>query len=449
MIIPIVLAGGSGIRLWPLSRRNYPKSLLKFNRFTSLQATLKRIHAISDIVSPLIVCNHQYASLVLEQAQEVVKKSTILVENAVLNTAPAVAIAALYALKQNRNPLLLVLPTDHYIPEIPQVTKTIEQAVAVASAGKLVTFGITPSSPNPNYGYMKRGDPLPKKEGYILERFIEKPKVNIAQAYVDSGDYYWNSGIFLVPAVTLIQELEKYAPAVLNAAKHAVEQLQVRNGFIYLDKDSMKTSPVISLDNAVLEKTRQGVVFPFMGRWYDLGDWESLYAVEKKNKDNNVINENVVTFNTKNSYLYSSKPLLVTSGIDNCLVIATPDAILVARRDQKQDIKHIVDYLLKKHRAVTRYPIGYRSWGHFVITEKSESYRIRHLYIKPKKTIIAKGKMGCVKHWVIIKGMGQMISAEGDQEVSENEAFNIFDNTLFRLMNVSKIPMHIIEIKYF
>lgn len=350
MIVPIILAGGVGSRLWPLSRKNHPKQMLKLvNHLTMLQSTLQYIQTLQDCSLPIIVTHEEQRFSIAEQIRQVNQEANILLERKSLNTAFAVSIGTLFAASNHINPLILVLPSDHYIPESHKFAKLISEAIPVALEGKLVIFGVEPTSVNTEFGYIKRGKKINNNDAYYVDHFVEKPDLKTAQDFLETGEYYWNAGIFLYQASSLRRELEKYAPRILSCAESAIKGMEIQKDFIYLGEISKEDCPNLPLDKAIFEKVDEAVVFPFNFEWLDLGDYNALYKIGTKDKDLNVVHGNVVSFDTQKCYLFTNKSLLVTSGISDCLVVATEDAILVSRLDKKQDIKKIVEHLSEEH----------------------------------------------------------------------------------------------------
>ncbi len=348
-IIPIILAGGRGTRLWPLSNDNTPKQFLSLqNQQSLLQATLQRLNYIPTVSEPIIVTHEKYRFIVAEQVKQLNQNACILLEKQQHNTAAAIALAALYSGSQHSNPILLVLPVDHLMTDYTQFSNLVNISITYALQNWLVTIGILPSSSNTEYGYIKKGNKLPNGcIGYHVNQFIEKPGAEEASAYVDSGDYFWNSGIFIFQASTFLHELQHHAPDILSACQHAIQHVTVERDFIHID-DPMITCPDVPIDKAVFEKTKRAVVLPFHGEWHDLGGWESLFTLGLKDKQDNVTSGHVLSFNTEHCFLYSTKPLLVTSGMKNCYIIATEDAVLVANRNEKLEMKKILHVLHTK-----------------------------------------------------------------------------------------------------
>ncbi|PJD92725.1 MAG: mannose-1-phosphate guanylyltransferase/mannose-6-phosphate isomerase [Legionella sp.] len=346
LIYPVILSGGTGVRLWPLARQSNPKQLLNvWDHHSLLQITLKLVAAMPNLAPPVVVANEDHRFITAEQTKDIVSNATILLESQSADTALASALAARYLMTQSENPLLLVLPSDFYIPDPLKFRSMLDQASDIALQGKLVVFGINPVSAETNYGYIKKGEKLKKGDGYKVHAFFEKPLLEDAQSFVNSGEYYWNSGLFLFKAADFLQELEHHAPAIFLASQQKMRHLMIERDFVWMPEDEKVDYPKVSIDKAVFEKTKRAVVFPFQGEWYDLGNWKALYDIGKKDLQGNVLNEHVLTFATKNCYLYSNKALLVASGLEDCLVVATEDAIFVARLEQEHAIKEIVEYL--------------------------------------------------------------------------------------------------------
>ena len=348
-IIPIILAGGRGARLWPLSNDNTPKQFLPLqNQQSLLQATLQRLKYIPEASDPIIVTHEKYRFIVAEQVKQSHQNAIVMLEKQQHNTAAAITLAALYARSNISNPILLVLPVDHLLSDYSQFSTLVKISIQYALQNSLVTLGILPVSPNTEYGYIKKGNKLPNNSiGYYVNQFIEKPVYDAASAYVDSGNYLWNSGIFIFQVSTFLHELQQHAPDVLLACQQAIQHITVERDFIHID-DPMTTCPDISIDNALFEKTQRAVILPFNGEWHDLGDWETLFALGVKDKHDNVKSGHVLSLNTEHCLLYSTKPVLVTSGMKNCYIVATENAVLVANRNEKLEMKKILHILRNK-----------------------------------------------------------------------------------------------------
>jgi mannose-1-phosphate guanylyltransferase len=446
-IIPVILAGGSGTRLWPLSRKNYPKSLLKIRSdATLLQAILTQIKSIPNVSPPLVMGNVEYGTAIAENLKEIDIKATVLLETLSLNTATATAIAAQYSGMKTNNPLLLILPVDQYISDVSQFIQMLDAAVQVAVTERLTIFGVPPNFAATDYGYIKKGVKLLKSPGYEVEQFKEKPSLKAATTYFKSGEYFWNSGIFLFSTAAFLEELALHSPKIFLASQKVVSLLEEDSDSIRVNTHLIRGCPNISLDKAVLEKTKRLVVFPFKGSWHDLGNWDSLYQLAKKNRLGNVTNSNVLTINTQNCYLYSSTQLLVTAGINDLLVVATKDAILVASR-KKQDIKKIVNYLIrKKHDEAILSPTVYQPWGYYEIVDKSATPMIKHYYVNPGQEFVSKIKGPASTCWLIVKGKAQITIGRKVKLISKNQSIEITHGKKFKVYNVGDIPLHFIEI---
>jgi mannose-1-phosphate guanylyltransferase len=356
MILPLIMAGGSGTRLWPLSRQLHPKQFLPLGGTdTMLQMTISRLKGL-DHRSPVIICNEKHRFLAAEQLrsiQPIMNYSDfppIILEPAARNTAPAIALGALEAVSKGEDPLLLVLAADHLIPDVSAFHKAVNYAVPLAAKGQLVTFGIVPTHPETGYGYIQRGDSL-GSEGFHLKRFVEKPVLSIAEQYLKSGDYYWNSGMFLFKASRYLEELGLLAPKILNQTEIAFKKARKESDFLWIDKESFEACPEDSIDYAVMEKVTDAAVIPLDAGWSDIGSWAALWDVMKKDESQNVSIGDVISVNSASSLLYSTSRLIAAVGLDNMVVVETADSVLVASKDKVQDIKKIVDELKRLGRS--------------------------------------------------------------------------------------------------
>lgn len=346
ILIPIILAGGAGKRLWPLSTEVFPKQFHSLLHPESLlQTTLLRFQNFADTGDPIIVTHTQYRFIVAEQLRQLDLKATILLEKTSHNTTAAVTLAALFALSQHDDPILLICPSDHLIDDA-QFYQFIQSRISLAKQGKLVTFGVPPTHPSTQYGYIQKGALISQDpQVYAVDQFIEKPPETKAKKMVASEQYFWNSGIFLMQASVLIKELEQFAPDILSTCRLMVEHSEVNRDFVHCE-DRLEQCSNLSIDRIIFEKTQRAVVSPFQGVWQDLGNWNTLYAVSQKDSMGNVQDDHVISIRTENSYLHSTKPLLVTCGIKNCCVVVTEDAVLVADLSQPIDFeKELAQYL--------------------------------------------------------------------------------------------------------
>lgn len=344
-LVPIILAGGSGKRLWPISTNQFPKQFhALLNQQSLLQATITRFSAFKDIEEPLIITHEKYRFILAEQLQTLHLKARILLENSPHNTGVATTLAALYAASLYSDPILLISPSDLHINDAPRFAALIEAAMHIAEQGKLVIFGITPTAPLTHYGYIKKGKRFADTNIHTVERFVEKPSEEVAKTYIESGTYLWNSGIFLLRASKLFQELGQYAPEILQACQHAMTHSVQERDFVYFDQVS-ENCPNLPLDRAVFEKTQHAVVIPFSGDWHDLGTWDALYELSDKDDSGNVKHGHIVSLDSHNCYLYSTQPLLVSCGMQNCCIVVTKDAVLVTDMDKKFDLEKELDIL--------------------------------------------------------------------------------------------------------
>ena len=376
MIIPVVLSGGSGTRLWPLSRAMYPKQFIRFfgeDSDTMLSATLKRLATADGFEKPLILCNNDHRFLVRTELEDCgLEAEEIILEPVARNTAAPIAVAALAALKKSPSAILAVMPADHVIDDVGGFTRSVHQAAQVAETGKLVLFGVQPTEPHTGYGYIRQGAGI-GDEAFEVAEFVEKPDRKTAEKYLASGEYFWNSGIFVLHAATLIEEMKQHAPAVLDAAMTALEAVEHDLGFLRLDAEALAESPNISIDFAVMEKTRAAAMLPLTVKWSDVGSWSSLWEVSKKERDGNVVRGDALLDATTGCYVHSTKSLISMIGVQDLVVVETADALLIADRSRAQDVSGVVHQLresgrtefaqhVRKHASVgiLRNPLGRR-----------------------------------------------------------------------------------------
>ncbi|MBI9075197.1 MAG: mannose-1-phosphate guanylyltransferase/mannose-6-phosphate isomerase [Desulfatibacillum sp.] len=449
MILPVILAGGSGTRLWPLSRYEYPKQLLALSGPDSLlQSTVLRLQGLEGAASPLVVCNEKHRFFVAEQLLRMdIAPFSIVLEPMGKNTAPAVAVAAIQALAQGEDPVLLVLPADHHIRDKQGLQDAARFGEILAEQGRLITFGLVPHTPETGYGYIKKGKAF-REGAFILEEFVEKPDLPTAEKYLASGNYLWNSGMFMFKASVVLDQLEKHAPEIVKACKEAVEKGQEDLDFFRLEAGAFSRCPSISIDYAVMEKTGQGAVFPLDIGWDDLGSWESLWQTGEKDADSNVLVGDVTTVETTNSYLHSTKRMLAAVGVSDLVVVETADAVLVANRNKVQNVKHVVEQLkkLQREEAVSHKKV-YRPWGSYESIETSRRFQVKLITVKPGAKLSLQRHFHRAEHWVVVSGTA--IATRDGEEITlhEDQSTYIPLGVVHRLENPGRIPLELIEVQ--
>ena len=448
-IIPVILSGGAGTRLWPLSRSQYPKQFLSLAaQNTMIQETLLRLEGI-DVASPIVICNESHRFIVADQLAQInVKNPFIILEPLGRNTAPAIAAGALKAQALDKDAVMVVLPSDHVIQNKAALAHGVELACKAAAEGFLVTFGITPTAPETGYGYIK----AQVKSGeavFPLDRFVEKPNRETAQKYLDSGEYFWNSGMFVFKASTFLAELKHFEPEIFASVEAAYTKAAVDVDFIRLEKEAFATSPSRSIDYAVMEKTSKGKVIPLDAGWNDVGAWSALWEVNKKDENQNVIFGDVLTQNTQDSYIYSQGRLVAAVGLRDMVVVETKDAVLVAERSQVQGVKDIVEELKRqeRHSCVEENQVGVRPWGSYEAIERGHRYKVKHITVKPGAKLSVQMHYHRAEHWIVVSGTA--LVRNGDQELllGENQSTFIPLGTVHALENPGKVPLELIEVQ--
>jgi len=448
---PVVLAGGSGSRLWPKSRAALPKQFLRLTcELTMLQDTIMRLKGTA-IDAPIVICNDAHRFLVAEQLrQEDIKHGGILLEPIGRNTAPAIALAALHASLAGEDPILLVLAADHLIGDTAKFHTAIEQAQKLAEQGKLVTFGIVPDSAHTGYGYIKRGATVsPELVGYEVAQFVEKPNLATAQSYVDSGEYYWNSGMFMFKASRYLQELEKYAPEILASCKQAIASESKDLEFVRVDADVFAACPDDSIDYAVMEKTNAACVVPLDAGWSDVGSWSSLWETAKqKDANNNVVIGDVILDGVHNSYINSEQRLISVVGLDDVVVVETKDAVLVAHKDKVQDIKNVVNQLKAEKRPEFEFHREvFRPWGSYDSIDNGARFQVKRITVKPGEKLSVQMHHHRAEHWIVVAGTAKVTNGEQTLLLSENQSTYIPIGVIHALENPGKIPLELIEVQ--
>jgi len=454
-IIPVILSGGSGTRLWPLSRESYPKQFLVLDsrtKKTLLQKTYERLLGLEGLENPILICNEDHRFIVAEQFREInIDPQEIILEPVGRNTAPAIAVAALQAIASGKDPLLLVLAADHLIDNIDEYKRVIQSAKTYANNGRLVTFGIIPTSAETGYGYIEAKESPHQKNhrtGLEINKFIEKPNKDIAKKLIQDSRFTWNSGMFLFKASSILNELQKFSPEIINYCKIAIEKDVVDLDFLRLEAESFKKCPKISLDIAVMEKTKLGTVLPLNVGWSDIGSWKSLWDISKKNDDGNYINGRVIAEKSKNCYLKSEQRLIVGIGIENLIVVDTNDAILVANREQSQNIGNIVKNLSSKefpeckmHKKI------YRPWGNYTTIVQGDRWLVKLIEVKPNASLSLQMHHHRAEHWIVANGTA-LIEKNGEKQLlTENESTFIPLGSKHRLSNPGKMKLELIEVQ--
>ncbi|MGB5325743.1 MAG: mannose-1-phosphate guanylyltransferase/mannose-6-phosphate isomerase, partial [Pseudomonadales bacterium] len=408
MIIPVILCGGSGTRLWPLSRPSYPKQFLDLTGSgeSMLQQTVSRLAGLPRLGSALFMCNNENRFLVAQQMLEInAEVEAILLEPEARNTAPAVACAALHAVRQDPAAMLLVLPADHLVADTAALHRALARAEQAAEQGYLVTFGVVPNQPETGYGYIRKAGALGNEGVSEIEEFVEKPDLATAQGYLKDGSYLWNSGMFLFKAARYIEEIGQHAPAILRACEAALDASRRDLDFTCLDAESFARSPSDSIDYAVMEKSAKRAVVDLDAGWSDVGSWSSLHEVQPADAQGNVAVGDVVAIDTKNSYLHSEHRLLTTLGVDGLVVVETADAVLVAARDKVQDVKKIVGALQKAGREEGEsHKIVYRPWGCYETISMAGRFQVKKIIVSPGQKLSLQKHHHRAEHWVVVSG---------------------------------------------
>jgi mannose-1-phosphate guanylyltransferase/mannose-6-phosphate isomerase len=456
-LVPIVLSGGSGTRLWPLSRQKYPKQLLSFiGEDSLLQATLRRMEGLTDIEfgAPLVVCNEEYRFVIAEQLRLMGTKGNILLEPVGRNTAPALTLAALAAMREGSDPVLLVMPADHVIADVPRFQMAVRAGMTLAGDGAVVTFGITPDSPETGYGYIEAGESLGTGGASRIARFVEKPDRATAQTYLEAGSYFWNSGLFMMKASVWLAAIDTCRPDISTACRAAWEKGVADGDFLRVNKEEFLHCPSDSIDYAVMERLAHddslptGVFIPLSAGWSDVGSWDSLWQVLPKDDQGNVSQGDVLLNDCRNVLALSEHRLVACVGMEDMVVIETPDAILVAHMNKTQHVKKIVDDLKREGRPESElHRKVFRPWGWYDGVDSGERFQVKRIVVKPGASLSLQMHHHRAEHWVVVHGTAQVTRGDTTYLVSENESTFIPLGTRHRLQNPGCVPLEMIEVQ--
>lgn len=446
-VVPVILSGGAGTRLWPASRSMYPKQLLPLTGDeTMLQQTAKRLIGMQGTSDDcVVICNEAHRFLVAEQMRQIGQSARIVLEPEGRNTAPAVALSAFLAAEQDPETMLLVMPADHVIADQPAFQAAVEIGCKAAMSGRLVTFGIVPTRPETGYGYVRA-----KTNGNAavsVESFVEKPDLKTALQYVDSGEYFWNSGIFLFKASAYLDALGEFAPAILDACKRSIEN-RVDGDFLRPDAEAFMTSPSDSIDYAVMEKTTAAVMVPLDAGWSDVGSWSALHDVRKQDADGNTIDGDVVTHDCKGTIIQAESKLVTAVGLADMIVIETKDSMLVASKSKSQDVKHLVDKLKAADRSETRlHRQVFRPWGSYDSLENADGFQVKRLIVNPGAVLSLQKHAHRAEHWIVVRGKARITRNDDEFDLGVNESTYIAIGDIHRIANPFDEPVHIIEVQ--
>lgn len=454
MLKPVIMAGGSGSRLWPLSRGNYPKQFLALHgKETMLQQTILRLRGLPHS-APLLICNEEHRFIAAEQCRQLqLSDSTILLEPVGRNTAPAIALAAIQSQLQGDDPILLVLAADHVIADDAVFRAAVAQAIPAAEAGKLVTFGIVPTHAETGYGYIRRGAATTAQQGFTVAAFVEKPDLATAERYLHSGEYYWNSGMFMFRASVYLQQLQQFRPDIVKCCQDALAQLTPDLDFVRITEAAFIACPDESVDYAVMEPltAKQAdavVVVPLDAGWNDVGGFAALWQVDEKDAAGNVLHGDVMTHQTEHCYVRSEQQLVATVGVKDLVVISTKDAVLVAHKDQAQEVKAIVQQLKQAGRPeATFHREVYRPWGKYDSVDHGERFQVKRITVKPGAKLSVQMHHHRAEHWIVVSGTAKVTLDGQEQYLTENQSVYIPITAVHALENPGKVPLELIEVQ--
>ncbi|EGR2182024.1 mannose-1-phosphate guanylyltransferase/mannose-6-phosphate isomerase [Vibrio parahaemolyticus] len=445
-ITPVIMAGGTGSRLWPMSRALHPKQFLRLtSEYSMLQETALRVGGVTQ-QNNIVICNEDHRFLAAEQLREIDRLGNIILEPVGKNTAPAIALAAFQLSQTDPEALMLVLAADHVIQDRLAFEKSVLVAQLAAEKGKMVTFGIVPTHAETGYGYIRRGGKV--DEGFEVEQFVEKPSKELALQYVDAGDYYWNSGMFMFKASRYLEELKLHRPDIYSVCEQAMKTTTGDLDFTRISEDIFNECPSDSIDYAVMEKTQDAVVIPLDAQWSDVGAWSALWDISEKDSAGNVLKGDVIVHNSTNSYFNAEQKMIAAVGVDNLVVIETKDAVLVANKDQVQDVKEIVEHL--KSNGRTEHHIHrevYRPWGKYDSIDYGERDQVKRITVNPGEKLSIQMHHHRSEHWIVVAGTAKVTNGEQTILVSEDQSTYIPLGTIHALENPGKIPLEMIEVQ--
>jgi mannose-1-phosphate guanylyltransferase / mannose-6-phosphate isomerase len=450
-INPIILSGGSGTRLWPLSRASLPKQFLPLvSDKTMFQETVLRNLTDAGFGAPIVACNEDHRFVIAEQLGQIgVAPRQILLESESRNTGPALAVAALWLVEQEPDAIMLVQPADHVIGSVANMHEVVFRGLAAARDGRLVIFGAKPSRPDPGYGYIGAGAPI-DASGRVLavDRFIEKPDAEAAQRLIASGLFYWNSGIFLFGAKHYLDELERLHPTMLNACRRALSQAKADHGFLRLDAGAFREAPALSIDKAVMEHTDRAAVLLVDMAWSDVGCWHALREAIPADEQGNIVRGTAVLNSTRNSYIHADSKLVATIGLDDIIVVSTDDAVLVAKADHATDVSAMVKQLQAENRIeAVQHTTSYRPWGNFKTVDRGDRFQVKRITVKPGGKLSLQKHFHRAEHWVVVQGTALVQRGQETMLIAENQSVYIPVGTEHRLENPGKVPLHLIEVQ--
>ena len=453
-LLPIILCGGTGTRLWPLSRRSFPKQYLSINNQKNssfLQVTTQRIQNLENAENPIIICNEEHRFITAEQLRQInIKPSSIILEPSSQNTAPAITAAALKAISKGNDPILLILPSDHQIRNDKIFLDSIEEAKQATLEGRIVTFGIKPSNPATGFGYIKSKNSFNTNSSgpYKIESFIEKPNIELAEKFYQDKRYCWNSGIFMAKASILINELEIFSPEIVLHCKESLRKKINDLDFERLDKNSFQKCPNISIDKAIMEKTSRGVIFPLNVEWSDIGSWKSLWENSSKDTTGNVLIGDSIGVSSENCLISSNSRLTVGLNIKDLIIVETNDAVLVTRKSESENVKELVNYLKNNNRSESEENRKvYRPWGNYVSVDNSLLWKIKKIEVNPGASLSLQLHKKRAEHWIVVEGLAKIQIDDEKFNLKANQSCYVPIGTKHRLSNPGKKPLIIIEVQ--